>query len=153
MLGIAQGIHNFHVKFACFCIDHSHGSSIGVLPRLDTAELPHKVLRHHQQIGDPFQPAVDLLVIKLIDGIERLELAAASAVQFGERHFLMDLWNHRFRAAVPIGIDGINLLVAFQKHIVHTPGVDGQAFNLRILPEGFQNAAYYVGEEFPNIPC
>ena len=64
----------------------------------------------------------------------------------------MNLWNHSLCTPIPIGIDRINFLIIFQQNIVHTPGVDGQAFDFPELVKGFQNAGYHMNKQLPYIP-
>lgn len=73
-------------------------------------------------------------------------------IEFGKRNFLMDFRDHRFRPAVPVGIAGIDFLVTFEKHIVHAPGVDGQAFDFRKFFKCFPDSHDHIGKELSDIP-
>ena len=79
-------------------------------------------------------------------------MAASALIQLSKVHCLMNLWNHSLCTPIPIGIDRINFLIIFQQNIVHTPGVDGQAFDFPELVKGFQNAGYHMNKQLPYIP-
>lgn len=51
-----------------------------------------------------------------------------------------------------IRVDAINFLIHFQLNIVHTPGVDRQAFDFPELAKGFRNAGYHKDKQLPYIP-
>ena len=152
MSRITKPLHDLQIKFSGFGIHHAHGGSVGVFPRLDTAKFPHEVFRNHQHIRDTIQPSVYLLVIELINGVERLKLAPGVGIQFGKRHFFTHLRDNRFGTAVPVGIDWIHFLVALQEHIIHAPSVDGQAFNVLKLLESLQNPPHYIRKQHANVP-
>ena len=113
------------VEFQRTGIYHPHGGGIGKFLRLGAAKPIHEILRDHQNIRNTLQPSGRLVCIELINGIEGLELAAGAAVQLRKRHLLMDFGDHRFRSAVPVGVDRQHFSVAFQQNIIHAPGVDG----------------------------
>ena len=56
----------FFVKFAGFCIDHSHGGGIGILLCFFPAEFIHQIFWNHKKICDTFEPATALIVVKLV---------------------------------------------------------------------------------------
>ena len=121
------------VVFARFRADHAAGGGVGVLVGLHAAEPVHQILRDHQKVRHALEPPGELVRIELIDRVEGLELDAGAAVKPGEGDLLMHLRDDRLGAPVAVGVAGADRLVAAQQHVVHAPGVDRQALDLRVF--------------------
>ena len=134
--GQAKLICDVPVKFPGHGVHKAGGAGVGVLVCLSPAEPPHQVHGHHQPARGPLQPPRQLVGIELVDGVEGLELYACAGVQIPEGDYLMDLGDGLICAAVPIGVAGRNRLVPPHEHIVHPPGVHGQALYPRTSLKG-----------------
>ena len=64
----------------------------------------------------------------------------------------MHFGNDRLRPAVPVGIHWTDFFVPPQQHIVHAPGVNRQADDLRKLRLRRRNARFHMGEQRVHIP-
>ena len=152
MLRQAERLDDGGIVFAGLGGDHAAGGGVGVLVSFHAAELPEQILRHHQKVRHAVQPAGLLVRIELINGVEGLELDAGLPIQAGKADLLMYLRDHRFCTAVPVGVAGEELLVAPEQHIVHAPGVDGQAFDRPEALPRFSDAGLHMSGQRLDIP-
>ena len=60
--------------------------------------------------------------------------------------------DNSFRPAVPVGVDGAHGLPVLQQHIVHAPGVDGEADDAGKRGFCHRNACFHMGEQGVHIP-
>ena len=116
------------------------------------AQPVHQVFRHHQEIGDAVQPTGQLIGIQLIDCIERLKLDPGAPIQLRKADLLMYFRDNRFRPAVPVSITGQHRFTALHQHIIHAPGIDGQAFDFRINLQRFIYPSPDMGFQCIDVP-
>ena len=64
----------------------------------------------------------------------------------------MHLVQNRLRPAVTVGVDRVEVFIFFQKHIVHRPGVNGQAFDLRISCKRCADTLFDMGKHAVDVP-
>ena len=64
----------------------------------------------------------------------------------------MHLRDDGLGAPVAVGIARQDRLVAVHQHVIHAPGVDGQAFDLRVQLHRFVDARLYMAFQGLNIP-
>ena len=126
-----QSRDDVRIVFSGFCADHAAGGGVGVFVALDAAEPIHQVFGDHQKVRCPLKLPGEIVSIQLVNRVEGLELNSGAAIQLRKGHFLMHLFNNRFRAPVPIGVAGQDGLIMFHQHVIHSPGIDGQTFDLR----------------------
>ena len=60
--------------------------------------------------------------------------------------------DRRLRPAVAVGIAGEDLFVPAQEHVVHAPGVDREAFQLRKCRPCRVDARLYMAQQRAEIP-
>ena len=152
MGGQPQLLHQFQVKFPGCGAHQPRGSGVGVLLGFRPGELPHQVLRHHEEVRDPLQAAPRQVVAELVNGVEGLELAAGVGVQLGKRDFFMDSGDDALRPPVPVGVAGPDLLVPAQQHIIAPPGVDGKALHRAKLGQSQVDARLHVAQQGVHVP-
>ena len=119
---------------------------------LRSAEPVQQVFGHQQEIRHAREPPGLQVGVQLIHGIERLELDARAPIQFRKGHFVVHLGDDRFRAPVTIGVTGQDGLIAPHQHIVHAPGVDGEAGNVRETAQRLVDARPHMRFQSCDIP-
>ena len=133
-------------------IDKTGGSCVGVLARLHAAQSPEQIFRDHEEIVRLRQPSGFFVRIQLIDRVEGLELDAGAGIQCFKWDNAVHLVQNRLRPAVTVGVDRVDGFIFFQKHIVHRPCVNGQAFDLRISCKRCADTLFDMGKHAVNVP-
>ena len=73
-------------------------------------------------------------------------------IELTEGEFLVNLGNHSFGTGIPVSVYGIDLLVTLEQHVVHTPGVYRQTFNLGELTEALLDTGDHALHQGGHIP-
>ena len=152
MNGQLQCFNDGRIIFSGLCADHPRCGGIRVLVTLYAAQFIHQVFWNHQEVCDALQPAGKLVGIQLIDRIEGLKLDSRTPVKLRKDDSVMHSRNHSFRPAVTVGIAGQDFLIFLHQHIIYCPGINRQAFDLRIFLLCFIDACFYVLFQCSNIP-
>ena len=153
MAGQTQCIGDVGIELSRSGADQSRGGGVGILSSCRTAEGVHQVLGDHQHTCHTLQTAAAAVVIELIDGVEGLKLAACAAVELREGDEGVYLVDDGLRPLVAVGEHGTDDLAAAQQHIVHAPGVDGEALDSAKVIDGLVNACLYMALQCIDVPC
>ena len=132
---------------------HAAGRGVGIFMGFDAAEPVHQVFRYHQKVCHAAEPSAELVRIELIDGVEGLKLNAGTAIEFCKRDFVVHLKSQRLRAAVTVGIAGINRFIPLHEYVIHAPGIYGEAFDFSESLPRFLDTRLNMRFKRVDVPC
>ena len=140
------------VILLCSCVDQSARRSLGVLVLFYARKQIGQVLRHHQKVRHAIQTSALVVVIQLVNCIERLELYARMRVQLGKRHNCVYLVYACGGTFVAVGKVRTNVLVALHQHVIHTPSIYRHALYRLVLGNCRRQTVFYLGKKRCGFP-
>ena len=81
-----QTFNDLLIESQRLVVDHTGGRRIGEFFFLHAGESVHQIFRDHQEVRRMIEPSLFLIVVELIDRIERLKLTARVFIELFKRN-------------------------------------------------------------------
>ena len=152
MLGHTKRLHDVHIKCTRRRVYHTHGGGVRVFLFLHARQTVHEILGDHEEIGYALKTSPRQIVVQLIYRIEGLELDTGFLKKLLKGKDLMHGLDRGCGAVVTVGIGGSNRRVTLHQNVIHTPGIDREAFDFRIFCKAGLDALKHAFQQSLGVP-